>query len=50
MTVSFHHHFREGDLIVNMVMKEIHDMGLKDIRIWRTAQSRILSRPESEAA
>ena len=33
MTVSFHHHFREGDLIVNMVMKEIHDMGLKNIRI-----------------
>ncbi|MBQ6986197.1 MAG: citrate lyase subunit alpha, partial [Oscillibacter sp.] len=33
MTVSFHHHFREGDLIVNMVMKEIHDMGLKDITI-----------------
>ncbi|MBR0282428.1 MAG: citrate lyase subunit alpha [Oscillibacter sp.] len=33
MTVSFHHHFREGDLIVNMVMKEIHEMGLKDITI-----------------
>ena len=26
MTVSFHHHFREGDYVVNMVMKEIHDM------------------------
>lgn len=33
MTVSFHHHFREGDLIVNMVMKEIHDMGFKNVRI-----------------
>ena len=33
MTVSFHHHFREGDLIVNMVMKEIHNMGFKNIRI-----------------
>ena len=33
MTVSFHHHFREGDLIVNMVMEEIHKMGLKDICI-----------------
>ena len=30
MTVSFHHHFREGDYVVNMVMKEIHDMGIKD--------------------
>ena len=33
MTVSFHHHFREGDYVVNMVMKEIHDMGIKDITI-----------------
>jgi citrate lyase subunit alpha/citrate CoA-transferase len=33
MTVSFHHHFREGDFVVNMVMKEIHDMGIKDITI-----------------
>jgi citrate lyase subunit alpha/citrate CoA-transferase len=33
MTVSFHHHFREGDFIVNMVMEEIHNMGIKDITI-----------------
>ena len=33
MTVSFHHHFREGDLVVNMVMKEIHAMGIKDVTI-----------------
>ena len=33
MTVSFHHNFREGDYVVNMVMKEIHDMGIKDITI-----------------
>ncbi len=33
MTISFHHHFREGDLIVNMVMEEIHKMGIKDITI-----------------
>ncbi len=33
MTISFHHHFREGDYIVNMVMKEIHKMGIKDITI-----------------
>lgn len=33
MTVSFHHHFREGDYVVNMVMEEIHNMGLKDICI-----------------
>lgn len=33
MTLGFHHHFREGDLVVNMVMKEVHDMGLKDVTI-----------------
>ncbi len=33
MTLGFHHHFREGDYIVNMVMKEVHDMGIKNITI-----------------
>lgn len=33
MTLGFHHHFREGDYIVNMVMKEVHRMGIKDITI-----------------
>ena len=33
MTLGFHHHFREGDYIVNMVMEEIHKMGIKDITI-----------------
>ncbi len=33
MTVSFHHHFRDGDYIVNMVMKEIVALGIKDITI-----------------
>ena len=37
MTVSFHHHFREGDLIVNMVMNEIHNMGLKNIKLAATS-------------
>lgn len=37
MCVSFHHHFREGDMIVNMVMEEIHKMGLKDIKIAATS-------------
>lgn len=31
MTLGFHHHFREGDYVVNMVMREIHAMGIKDI-------------------
>ncbi|MDD3369990.1 MAG: citrate lyase subunit alpha [Lachnospiraceae bacterium] len=33
MTLGFHHHFREGDYIVNMVMEEVHRMGIKDITI-----------------
>ncbi|MHC1787365.1 MAG: citrate lyase subunit alpha [Christensenellales bacterium] len=33
MTVSFHHHFREGDFVVNLVMKEIVAMGFRDITI-----------------
>ena len=37
MTVSFHHHFREGDLVVCMVMKGIHKMGLKNITLAATS-------------
>ena len=33
MTISFHHHFREGDYVVNMVMEEIHKMGIKGLTI-----------------
>lgn len=33
MTLGFHHHFRDGDYIVNMVMKEVHKLGIKDITI-----------------
>ena len=29
MTVSFHHHLRNGDFVLNMVMAEIADMGLQ---------------------
>jgi len=33
MTISFHHHFREGDFIVNMVVDAIAKLGIKDITI-----------------
>ena len=33
MTVSFHHHFRNGDYIVNMVMEEIAKMGIKNLTV-----------------
>ena len=33
MTVSFHHHFREGDRLLNQVMLEIEKMGIRDLTI-----------------
>ncbi len=33
MTLSFHHHFREGDYVLNSVMQEIHDMGIRDLTL-----------------
>lgn len=33
MTISFHHHLRNGDYVLNMVLKEIANLGLKDIRV-----------------
>lgn len=33
MTISFHHHFRNGDFVFNMVMREIIDAGYKDLTL-----------------
>lgn len=33
MTVSFHHAFRAGDYIVNMVMNKIAEMGFKNLTL-----------------
>jgi len=33
MTVSFHHHLRNGDFVLNMVMDEIAAQGYKDINV-----------------
>ena len=33
MTVSFHHHLRNGDFVLNMVMEEIAAQGIKDINV-----------------
>lgn len=37
MVLSFHHHFREGDYVVNLVMEEVHKLGIKDITICATS-------------
>ena len=31
MTISFHHSFREGDMIVGQVLAAISDLGIKDL-------------------
>lgn len=33
MTVSFHHHLRNGDFVLNMVMAEIARMGIRDLTV-----------------
>ncbi len=33
MSISFHHHLRNGDFVLNMVMEEIADMGFKDLTV-----------------
>ena len=33
MTVSFHHHLRNGDYVLNMVMEAIAELGIKDLTV-----------------
>lgn len=33
MTISFHHHFRSGDMVLNQVMEVIAEMGIKNLTI-----------------
>lgn len=33
MTLGFHHHFRNGDKVLNMVIEECHKMGIRDLCI-----------------
>ena len=33
MTISFHHHFRNGDYVVNMVIDEIARLGIKNLTL-----------------
>ena len=40
MVLSFHHHFREGDYVVNMVMAEVQKMGIKDITICASSMGK----------
>jgi len=33
MTITFHHHLRDGDVILVMAMSILHDMGIRDITL-----------------
>ncbi len=33
MTISFHHHMRNGDFVLNMVMEQIAALGIKDLNV-----------------
>lgn len=33
MTISFHHHMRNGDYVLNQVLDVIHEVGIKDINL-----------------
>ncbi len=37
MTISFHHHMRNGDYVLNMVMDEIAALGIRDLTVNATA-------------
>jgi citrate lyase subunit alpha/citrate CoA-transferase len=41
MTISFHHHFRNGDYIINLVLKVLSKMGFKDLVLAASSLSNI---------
>lgn len=43
MTISFHHHFRNGDYIVNMVLEEIARMGIRGLTLAASSLTTIHS-------
>ncbi len=32
-TISFHHHLREGDMVMGIVIKAAHELGIKNLRV-----------------
>jgi len=43
MTISFHHHFRGGDKVVNMVVDKLAKMGFKDLHLASSSLSDVHS-------
>lgn len=43
MTISFHHHFREGDYVFNQVMRIIIDNGYKDLTLAPSSLTNVMN-------
>ncbi|BDR55911.1 citrate lyase subunit alpha [Xylocopilactobacillus apis] len=43
MTISFHHHLREGDKIFNKVMQIIIDLGIKDLTLAPSSLTNVMN-------
>jgi citrate lyase subunit alpha/citrate CoA-transferase len=41
MTISFHHHFRNGDYVVNMVLDKLAEMGFRDLTLAASSLSAV---------
>ena len=39
MTISFHHHFRGGDKVVNLVVAKLAEMGFKNLHLAASSLS-----------
>lgn len=49
MTISFHHHLREGDFIFNMVMSEIIKQDIKDLTLAPSSITNVMNERVIEA-
>ncbi|MDF7637110.1 citrate lyase subunit alpha [Leuconostocaceae bacterium ESL0958] len=43
MTISFHHHFREGDFVFNQVMREVIDQGYQDLTLAPSSLTNVMN-------
>lgn len=43
MTISFHHHFREGDHVFGLVMREIMSMGIQDLTLAPSSLTNVMN-------
>ena len=49
MTISFHHHLREGDFIFNLVMDEIIKQGIQDLTLAPSSLTNVMNDKVIEA-